>query len=221
MDKYKKIYINSLQEIENVYNHLINSKLAFMVIDINGVLNVLTKEYGLFAIESEEEFVKEYNKNKFYKTKVWNEDYNISGEDLNLFYSYIEKFKYVFCKRYYGEYIFGCIAVKTDNGFITTIRGKKTLEDYTFVKDVNHQNLTIDVVNKKAALNAPLLDYLFRNNDQIKVIVHLNQIFDENLEYYDYEFPGTIKDSQRNNIRSFNIRNHGVVYLFGSNDKCL
>lgn len=221
MDKYKKIYINSLQEIENVYNRLINSKLAFMVIDINGVLNVLTKEYGLFVIESEEAFVKEYNKNKFYKTKVVYEDYNISGEDLNLFYSYIEKFKYVFCKRYYGEYIFGCIAVKTDNGFITTIRGKKTLEDYTFVKDVNHQNLTIDVVNKKAALNAPLLDYLFRNNDQIKVIVHLNQIFDENLEYYDYEFPGTIKDSQRNNIRSFNIRNHGVVYLFDSNDKCL
>lgn len=220
MDKYKKIYIKSFREIENVYNQLINSKLAFMIVDINGVLNVLTKEYGLFVIDSEEEFVEEYKNNKFYKTNVIYENYDISLEDLNLFKYYINKYKDVFCKRYYGDYIFGCVAVKTDGGFITTIRGKKNLEDYTFVKEVDHDKLTISIIGNKAALNAPLFDYLFRNKE-VKVIVQLNQVFDNKLKFYNYAFPGTVKDSKRNNVKSFNINNHGVIYLIDSDGNFL
>ena len=220
MNKYKKIYIKNFREIENVYNQLINSKLAFMIVDINGVLNVLTKEYGLFVIDSEEEFVEEYKNNKFYKTNVIYEDYDINLEDLNLFKYYINKYKDIFCKRYYGDYIFGCVAVKTDDGYITTIRGKKNLEDYTFIKAVHHDELIINVIGKKAALNAPLFDYLFCNK-KVKVIVQFNQVFDYKLKFYNYAFPGTVKDSKRNNVKSFNINNHGVVYLIDSDGNFL
>ena len=120
-------------------------------------------------------------------------------------------------KNIYGDkYIFGSIAVKTDSGFITTIRGKENLNDYTIVYDVDHINHTLNVIDKKATLNAPLLDYLFKN-EKVKVIVHINHEFDDKLPYYDYAFPGTVRDSTRNNKTSFNIKHHGVIYLFDKN----
>ena len=120
-------------------------------------------------------------------------------------------------KNIYGDkYIFGSVAVKTYKGFITTIRGKENLNGYTIVSNVNHINHTLNVINLKATLNAPLLDYLFKN-EKVKVIVHMNHEYDDQLPYYDYAFPGTVKDSIRNNKTSFNIKHHGLIYLFDKN----
>lgn len=115
-------------------------------------------------------------------------------------------------KKNNGKYYFGCIAVKTNYGFITTIRGKQNLDDYTIIESVDHDNHIINAINKKATLNAPLLDYLFKN-DNVKAIVHVHE-FDDHLPYCYYAFPGTVKDSIRDNHKSFNIMYHGVIYLF-------
>ena len=111
------------------------------------------------------------------------------------------------------------VAIKTTNGFITTIRGKEDLNEYTLVLNVDHDNHIINVLNKKATLNAPLLDYIFKNR-KVKAIVHLHE-FDNKLPFYDYAFPGTLKDSVRDNTTSFNIMYHGVIYLFDKNGNIL
>ena len=85
--------------------------------------------------------------------------------------------------------------------------------------NVNFIKNEIFVLNKKATLNAPLLANIFRNK-KVKCIVHLH-IFDCKLPFYDYTFPVTQRDSLRNNKTSFNIKNHGVYYLFDKNEKLL
>ena len=120
---------------------------------------------------------------------------------------------------YNGKYYFGSVAIKTTNGFITTIRGKEDLNEYTLVENVDHDNHIINVLNKKATLKAPLLDYIFENR-KVKAIVHLHE-FDNKLPFYDYAFPGTLKDSVRINTTSFNIMYHGVIYLFDKNGNIL
>ena len=57
-------------------------------------------------------------------------------------------------------------------------------------------------------------------NRKVKAIVHLHE-FDNKLPFYDYAFPGTLKDSVRDNTTSFNIMYHGVIYLFDKNGNIL
>lgn len=213
---YKEFKINSLNDdiINEIYNDLLNNKWSFAILNINGLLKILTKEKSIFTIENKEIFLKNCKQDIYYKTIIDKENIKINKKDLKLYYEYIEKYKDIMQKNIYGEkYIFGSIAVKTDKGFITTIRGKENLNDYTVVRHVDHINHTLNVTNKKATLNAPLLDYMFKN-ENVKIIVHINHEYDDNLPYYDYAIPGTEKDSIRNNTRSFNIRYHGLIYLF-------
>ena len=73
----------------------------------------------------------------------------VNKNDLNIYKKYIQKYKDVMQKNIYGEkYIFGSVAVKTNNGFITTIRGKEILDDYTIVYNVNHIHHIVNVANK-------------------------------------------------------------------------
>lgn len=216
MINYKKIEVINLDIniINEIYKDLLINKWHFVILNVNRSLKVLTKEKSIFDIESEEEFVNNYNKNIYYKTIISNKNIMINKDDLNIYNEYIGKYKNIMEKNIYGDkYIFGSVAVKTENGFITTIRGKENLNDYTFVNNVDHINHTISVIDKKATLNAPLLDHLFKNK-KVKVIVHINHEYDNKLPYYDYAFPGTTKDSIRCNKTSFNIRHHGVIYLF-------
>lgn len=213
---YKEFKINSLNDdiINQIYNDLLNNKWSFAILNINGLLKILTKEKSIFTIENKEIFLKNCKQDIYYKTIIDKENIKINKKDLKLYYEYIEKYKDIMQKNIYGEkYIFGSIAVKTDKGFITTIRGKENLNDYTVVRHVDHINHTLNVTNKKATLNAPLLDYMFKN-ENVKIIVHINHEYDDNLPYYDYAIPGTEKDSIRNNTRSFNIKYHGIIYLF-------
>ena len=224
MVNYKKMYVSNINSeiIEETYRSLLENKWHFVILDVNGVLNVLTKEKSIFEINNERQFINEFEQYIYYKTIVSdNENMIVNENDLKIYKEYIQKYKDIMQKNIYGDrYIFGSVAVKTDSGFITTIRGKENLNDYTIVYDVDHINHTLNVIKKKATLNAPLLDYLFKN-DKVKVIVHINHEFDNNLPYYDYAFPGTVRDSIRNNKTSFNIKHHGVIYLFDKDGKLI
>lgn len=219
MVNYKKMYVPNINSeiIDEIYKNLLENKWHFVILDIKGVLNVLTKEKSLFKINSEQQFIIEFEQDTYYKTIINNKNIIVNQKDLKIYKEYIQKYKDIMQKNIYGDrYIFGSVAVKTDSGFITTIRGKENLNDYTIVYDVDHIHHTLNVANKKATLNAPLLDYLFKN-EKVKVIVHINHEYDNNLPYYDYSFPGTVRDSIRDNKTSFNIEHHGVIYLFDKN----
>ena len=223
MVNYKKIYVSNINSeiIEETYKSLLENKWHFVILDVNGVLNVLTKEKSLFEINNEQQFINEFEQDIYYKTIISNQKMIINENDLKIYKEYIQKYKDIMQKNIYGDrYIFGSVAVKTDSGFITTIRGKENFNDYTIVNGADHTNHTLNVTNKKATLNAPLLDYLFKN-DKVKVIVHINHEFDDKLPYCDYAFPGTVRDSIRNNKTSFNIKHHGLIYLFDKDGKLI
>lgn len=223
MINYKKIYISNIDNkiIDEVYSNLLEKKWHFVILDVNGTLNVLTKEKSIFEIDNEQQFINNFEQDIYYKTIINNKNISVNENDLNIYNAYIQKYKYIIEKNIYGDkYIFGSVAVKTDKGFITTIRGKENLNDYTLVYSVNHTNHTLKVENKKATLNAPLLDYLFKN-EKVKVIVHINHEYENQLPYYEYAFPGTVRDSIRNNKTSFNIKYHGVIYLFDKDGKLI
>lgn len=213
---YKKIYVSNINSeiIDEEYKNLLQNKWCFIIFDLNGVLNILTKEKSLLKINNERQFIKEFKRDIYYKTIINNKESVVNNNDLQIYEEYIQKYKDIMQRNIYGDkYIFGSVAVKTEKGFITTIRGKENLNDYTHVNSVDHANHTLNVTNKKATLNAPLLDYLFKNK-KVKVIVHINHEYDNNLPYYEYAFPGTVRDSVRNNKTSFNIKHHGIIYLF-------
>lgn len=219
MISYKKIYVSSIDNkiIDEVYKRLLQNKWNFVILDVNDVLHVLTKEKSLFNINNEQQFINSCEQDIYYKTIIDNKSISINKNDLNIYIVYMQKYKDIMQKNIYGDkYIFGSVAVKTDKGFITTIRGKENLNEYTIVTNVNHKNHTLNVINVKATLNAPLLDYLFKN-EKVKVIVHINHEYDDKLPYYDYAFPGTVKDSIRDNKTSFNVKYHGIIYLFDKN----
>lgn len=223
MVNYKKIYVSNINSeiIEKTYGSLLENKWCFVILDVNGVLNVLTKEKSLFEINNEQQFINEFEQDIYYKTIISNQKMIVNENDLKIYEEYIQKYKDIIQRNIYGDkYIFGSVAVKTENGFITTIRGKENLNEYTLVSSVNHINQTLNVVNRKATLNAPLLDYLFKN-EKVKVIAHINHEYDDKLPYYEYAFPGTVRDSIRNNKTSFNIKHHGVIYLFDKDGKLI
>lgn len=222
MYDFKRVVIDNIEEatIDSFYEELLNNRYSFMLLYFEDKKYVLTKERSLIAISDEEGFLKRFENDIYYKTIVKERSISVNHEDLDLFYFYLEKYREQLEKKKYGnKYYFGCVAVATTNGFITTIRGKERLDDYTLVKGVDHENHTIEVVNKKASLNAPMLDYLFKNK-KVKVIVHLHDFYDD-FNYDEYAFPGTVRDSKRRNTTSFNIKNHGVIYLFDKDGNLL
>ena len=221
MEKYRVINDNNFKkDIDTLYNELLGKKEHFVFISYNNLKYALTKEFSLIPIKNTKTFINSFKDDIYYKSIIKSGEIYVDKNDLQLYKNYIQKFKKQLTeKKYNNKYYFGCIAVKTNNGFITTIRGKQDLNEYTLIEKIDHEHCTISVFNKKATLNAPLLDHLFKN-EKVKAIVHLHN-FDNNLPFYDYAFPGTIKDSIRANGKSFNIRYHGVIYLFDKNGNIL
>jgi ribulose-5-phosphate 4-epimerase/fuculose-1-phosphate aldolase len=115
-------------------------------------------------------------------------------------------------------YLFGSGAVLTEGSnksFVTTSRGKNELEDYAFVSDVDHDKRKVWCATpKKASLNAPLFDKVFKTFKDVKYILHFHhQRVD--LATVDYATPGTDKDSQRVMVGpSFNIEGHGCILSY-------
>lgn len=215
MIKYKEISKEYLDQklIDDIYKELLEEKWQFIIIEVKGVNYVLTKEKSLFEISDKEKFIKEANEDIYYHTEIKKRN-DVLDEALDKFKAYINKYRKYLEKDLYGDkYIFGSVAVRLDDeSFITTIRGKEDLSEYTVVSKLDDRNKLVIVEGKKATLNAPLLANLFKNK-KVDVIVHINHYFDDKLPYYEYAFPGTVKDSTRNNETSFNIQYHGVMYL--------
>lgn len=223
MIKYKEIVFENLDDIlvDQAYKDLLREKWQFIIINVLNDVYILTKEKSLFKIDDKSKFLECANEDVYFKT-VFEDRKQLPKDVLDKFNKYIDKYRNLMEKEIYGEkYIFGSVAVRIDDeSFITTIRGKEDLSEYTIVKCVDMSNHIVKVVGKKATLNAPLLAHLFENKD-VDVIVHINHYFDGNLPNYEYAFPGTVRDSIRNNKESFNIKYHGVVYLFDKNDNKL
>ncbi|MDE5631038.1 MAG: hypothetical protein K2I70_05505 [Bacilli bacterium] len=223
MIKYKKEYIDDLTDevIYAIYKDLLKEKWQFSIIETVNKKFVLTKEKSVFEIDDEGEYIDDANRDIYYHTEYVKDGIDL-GDKLDIFREYIDKYGDMIVNNLYGDkYIFGCIAVRIDeNSFITTIRGKEDLSEYTVVRRVDHGSHTVFVSGKKATLNAPLLAYLFENKD-VDAIVHINHYFDPKLNNQDYAFPGTVKDSIRDNCKSFNIKHHGVIYLFDKDRKKL
>ena len=221
MEKNKIVYIQNLNtDIDGLYNELLNNKEQFLFVSYKGIKYALTKEKSIIPINNTKASLNNVKNDIYYKSIIRTDNIILDKNDLKLYKQYIEKFKNKLTeKKYNDKYYFGSVAIKTGNGIITTIRGKKDLNEYTLVESVDHVNHIINVFNKKATLNAPLLDYIFQNK-KVKAIVHLHE-FDNKLPFYDYAFPGTLKDSVRNNTTSFNIMYHGVIYLFDKNGNIL
>lgn len=221
--EYSKINLSSLTEenIENTYLTLLTHKYSFMVLSTNHQNYILTKERSIIPVENLDKFLKEREKDIYYKTII-QEDTNSRNieKELNLFYYYLNQYRLSFHKLYGGKYRFGCIAIRIDDhSFLTTIRGKKELDEYTIVNSVDFKNHIVSVRGKKATLNAPLLSHLFQNK-KVNAVVHLHE-FHPNLPYYEYAFPGTELDSIRENTTSFNIRYHGAFLLFDQDGNLL
>ena len=200
------------EEIDSIYKELLESKYQFVIIIKDVKYMCLTKEKSLIEISNLEKFINEAKEDIYYKS-IKEDIHKVNKEDLKKYYSYLDKFKEEITSEVYGDkYLFGSVAVRVNDGFITTIRGKEDLSDYAYVNYVDHINKIVSVKDKKASLNAPLLATLFEDK-KVDVIVHINHNYDKSLDSYDYAFPGSVRDSLRNLSKSFNISNHGVFYL--------
>ena len=203
------------EEIDSIYKELLESKYQFVIIRENNKYMCLTKEKSLIEISNLERFINEAKEDIYYRS-IKEDIHKVNKEDLKKYYSYLDKFKEEITSEVYGDkYLFGSVAVRVNDGFITTIRGKEDLSDYAYVNYVDHINKIVSVKDKKASLNAPLLATLFEDKN-VDVIVHINHNYDKSLDSYDYAFPGSVRDSLRNLSKSFNISNHGVFYLIDS-----
>ncbi len=101
------------------------------------------------------------------------------------------------------------------HGFVTTARGKNELEDYAFVSDVDHEKRKVWCATpRKASLNAPLFDRVFKTFKNVAYILHFHHQRAD-LATVDYATPGTDKDSQRVMVGpSFNIEGHGCILSY-------
>lgn len=150
----------------------------------------------------------------WYKTKISNEKKPLLNRESDL--------AFILSKtaERFPPYMFGCVAYKSGDGFYTTTRGKKEIKkDFAYVYRVDHKNKIV-FADKKASLNAPLLDNIFSTTGA-KVIVHAhNRIDSENV---DYIFSGTDEEDginiakiDRKEKNSFNVKFHGYYSWFDS-----
>lgn len=122
----------------------------------------------------------------------------------------------------FPPYMFGCFACRAGEGFYTTTRGKKEIKNnFAYVYRVDHKNKIV-FADKKASLNAPLLDMIF-SITQSKIIVHAHKKID--VEQLDYVFSGTNEEDElENNIKrlhkegknAFAIKFHGYYAWFNN-----
>lgn len=121
-----------------------------------------------------------------------------------------------------GERTFGSFAVKDDeSGFWTTTRGKNGgRSEISRVYEVNHSKRVV-LANKKATMNAPLIDKIFELNPYTEVVLH-DHIKLPNVPTFNYEMPGTAGEvniayrALAEEAEIFNIEGHGYIAGFKS-----
>ena len=67
---YEKVFLSNEDDIEidKIYRELLLNKWQFVILDIGGILKVLTKEKSVFEIDDELEFLNLAKKDIYYKT---------------------------------------------------------------------------------------------------------------------------------------------------------
>jgi hypothetical protein len=181
---------------------------------------VVTKERGVHPMKESQipSWMWTMLHDEYYSTK------NVTGPMLP--YNVLEKVMWLI-KTYEPHFlvtdtglIFGTVAVRHGTGFVTTGRGKKELNSIATVANVDHEKRIIYAENgAKASLNAPLLSKMFQN-PAVHMIVHYHKSFPF-LPEYPYAPPGSVRDSDRPNTTSFNIKEHGCMLLFNQDGKRL
>jgi len=118
--------------------------------------------------------------------------------------------------------MFGCIATRIegsgDPSFVISSRGKEHLSERCVVRFVDHGARRVCVEGpKKASLNAPLIDTIFREFPSARTVIHYHEVTIDRWAL-PYAPPGTVRDSVRdlpdlNTKRSFEIRGHGTFVI--------
>lgn len=110
-------------------------------------------------------------------------------------------------------YTFGTVAARTNDGFMTTTRGKRN-DGYCYVDHVDHA-ARIVYATEKATLNAPVLDLLFEQHPETNWVLHGHKQLMDAMTF-PYAFSGTTEESAsvRNAPGKFNIQNHGYYICF-------
>ncbi len=173
----------------------------------------VTKERGVHPLQQHElaSWIWEAINDTYYATVLAGETsvtYGDAGRVKALINQYSGRFTAV-----ENGLIFGTVAMRKGFGFLTTGRGKRELASVVYVEQVDHATKQVRVAGtEKASLNAPLLATLFEN-PAVDRIVHYHEQ-EPDLPTYPYAPPGTVRDSRRPNITSFNIAEHGCMLLF-------
>lgn len=187
-----------------------------------GVKYAVTKERAehQMNISGMVKFISDVLDDVYYNTTIADSQSELySNKDVEILQRYYSNYSDKFPTNKEG-YVFGTIAVKNENGILTTSRGKREFDSLSFVSHVDHNSHIVTSNGNKATLNAPLLDWLFSNVAESFVIIHYHEQRSD-LPTLKYAFPGTVRDSQRNVTTSFNIENHGCFLLFDKEGKLL
>lgn len=219
--------------IDAAYDIALESKATAVIANDLQELNtkhIVTKEKGVLKYKEENyhKFILECIENEYYSSIPTKLEINDNGRAINKCCDLYEKYKEFFQKTYGDEkYIFGTIAVidRGTNIITTTTRGKRDFTEWTKV-EVDHSSKHVYYDSKKATLNAPLLDHIFKQFPTSTAIVHYHD-FQDDVSTLSYAIPGTEKDSIRdfspdskdykgflNDCRmGFNIEGHGTFEI--------
>jgi phosphopantothenoylcysteine synthetase/decarboxylase len=195
----------------------------------------VTKERGVISLSANQRTVYEHNdfyeflwaaiNDKYYSTvlcpanDVNLQDYHQATVAMNeLVKKYAPKFKKKYGKK---KYVFGTVAVRVGRtpSFVTTIRGKKDLQDRTLVHKVDNSRRKVYVEGEKATLNAPLFYNIFKNKEfkHVQAIVHYHELTDDpKVVGGPYAPPGTVRDSVIDlhpGHKRFQTQGHGMFEL--------
>jgi len=214
--------------IEAAYKTLIESNANFVIANDSANLDskfIVTKEKSVITLHEDElpQFINLAVKDRHYKTILRNGysgdlDFRPAKYD-DLCAHYCEELKSGFdIKR---NMLFGCVAIRTGKGFVISSRGKENMLSTSYVENVDHDKLELTACGtKKASLNAPLIDHIFKMVPAAQAVVHYHRASD--LKTLPYAFPGTVRDSLRYmNGKSFCIENHGTFLLLDSEGRTL
>ncbi len=206
------------------YGSLLESKATYIFANQVGSLKdvqIVTKERAVIPIKRENlaSHILTAIQDEYYKTELGRTEWLGSPDTQDRFQYLLDSFGMSFTKTPEGYY-FGTIAVRnnpTMPGFLTTGRGKNELEDQAFVSHVDHvRKIVTTTTPRKATLNAPLLDWIFKTDAKVKHIVHAHYQ-SPGLPTLPYAPSGTVRDSIRElepflhdkGLGGFNIEGHG------------
>lgn len=149
---------------------------------------VLTQDGAIFDCNFKEhvDLIHKLVNEDFYSTNIKN---NLKTELTDIEKRVLEN--YPICEKDGRTY--GTFAVKRDNSFITTTRGKfGGKKSFSEIFEVNHETKII-TASKKATLNAPLLAKILELNPNFNIVIHGHKL-EGKLVHDEYEFAGSIGD---------------------------